>query len=109
MIAVGCDEAEQVSGAQRQPQKHRRSHEARTAFSGGKAAARSIQGRWAALRVAASSPVTRVIVEPSPTVVKAISASGPDKWAYAGVCFGIVFFWIAWHIRGLIEVEELLG
>jgi hypothetical protein len=43
------------------------------------------------------------------SIAKAISASGPDKWAYAGVCFGIVFFWIAWHIRGLIEVEELLG
>ena len=42
-------------------------------------------------------------------IAKAISDSGPDKWAYAGVISAIVFFWIGWHIRGLIELEESLG
>jgi hypothetical protein len=40
------------------------------------------------------------------SIAKAFSDSGPDKWTYGGVIFGVVLLWVAWHIRGLIEPEE---
>ena len=38
-------------------------------------------------------------------IAKAFS-DGPDEWFFAGVAFGIVFLWMAWHIRGLIQSED---